>query len=358
MFTCTYIHAEAHRSITLVTQMNIITISNDSQNDGTKFPRWWMLVMFITKTRNKIPWFDAAVVFLDYSVQIKSSVKKYSWTRFRYMWTSLAPSGMSSWSLKSNRTRDSCWEHYRTTRHLLHLLSNQNCTLEFDVSPGDWYCWLRTIRLGAITTGLRTRNALYGEAPGALSEAKQHPGGPLVRFWREKEENRKGAQDEVIKAGTASSISWCKCLWVFCPLQNHGCSLFGGRQLSPYTHVACSLLPESWKVMGQQLIAQIQHLELTLQNLLLLDSKGEYIWCLRGEGLQEGIVQNFMFKAGAPCCQRFSWGTRKDHSLIWLQWVTCLGPQRWGSQPRASMCLHIAHALRVWSMGYGVISVN
>lgn len=88
--------------------------------------------------------------------------------------------------------------------------------------------------------------------------------------------------------------------------KTQGCSLSGGRQLSPYTHVACSLLPEGWKVMGQQLIAQIQHLELTLQNLLLLDSKGEHIRCLRGEGLQEGIVKNFMFKTGAPCCQGFS----------------------------------------------------
>lgn len=50
---------------------------------------------------------------------------------------------------------------------------------------------MRTIRLGAITTGLWTRNALYGEAPGALSEAKQHPGGPLVRFWREKKKTEK-----------------------------------------------------------------------------------------------------------------------------------------------------------------------
>ena len=56
--------------------------------------------------------------------------------------------------------------------------------------------------------------------------------------------------------------------------KTQGCSLFGGRQLSsPYTHVACTRLPEGWKVMDQQLIAQIQHLELTLWNLLLLDSE-------------------------------------------------------------------------------------
>ena len=56
--------------------------------------------------------------------------------------------------------------------------------------------------------------------------------------------------------------------------KTQGCSLFGGRQLSsPYTHVACTRLPEGWKVMDQQLIAQIQYLELILWNLLLLDSK-------------------------------------------------------------------------------------
>lgn len=139
------------------------------------------------QNKKQIPLLTLQFVFLGYSLQIKSSAKKSSCSRFRYMWTSLAPSGMSSWNLKSTGQETITDNIAGQLSTSFIFYPTKTALLDFDVSPGDCTAGWEPSDWGLSQQGYgpemhSTRRLLVHR-----QRAKQHPGGPLVRFWRKKQ---------------------------------------------------------------------------------------------------------------------------------------------------------------------------